>query len=126
MTQLKSFNVEIVSSSDNRLPPSGQVQLSLLDVSLADAPAVSQAELRLRCGGVMPINLQLAFDSSLIDPRRTYAWSVRIEKDGKLHFINTSRHPIDPYRVFGTQRVVVDSVAGAVEGMHGGNLFKDQ
>ncbi|MGJ7549246.1 YbaY family lipoprotein [Pseudomonas alloputida] len=122
MTQMKTFNVEIVSSGDNVLPPSGQVQLSLLDVSLADAPAISLAELRLRCGGLMPINLQLTFDSSQIDPRHSYALSARVEKDGQLLYINTSHHPIKPDTVFGTQRVTVDKVATNVDGIHGGNL----
>ncbi|MNJ61550.1 hypothetical protein D3C77_573440 [compost metagenome] len=120
MTQMKSFNVEIVSSGDNTLPPSGQVRLRLLDVSLADAPAVSLAELRLRCGGVMPINLPLTFDSSLITPRHDYALAVRIEKDGQLHYINTSRHPIDLGTVSGTQQVTVDQVATGT-----GRLFSD-
>ena len=111
MTQMKTFNVEIVSSGDSTLSPSGQVQLSLLDISRADAPAISIAELRLRCGGLMPINMPMTFDSSLIDPRHDYALAVRIEKDGKLHYMNTSRHPVDPGSVSGTQRVTVDQVA---------------
>ncbi|MBT9234755.1 YbaY family lipoprotein [Pseudomonas inefficax] len=111
MTLMKSFNVEIVSSGDNTLPPSGLVKLSLIDVSMADAPAISLAELRLRCGGLMPINLPLTFDSSLIDPRRSYALAVRIEKDDRLHYINTSRHSIEPGTVSGTQRVTVDQIA---------------
>ncbi|MFF7063154.1 YbaY family lipoprotein [Pseudomonas sp. NPDC008258] len=111
MTQMKSLNVEIVSSGDSTLPPSGLVELSLLDVSTADARSVSLAELRLRCGGLMPINLQLTFDSSLIDPDRSYALAVRIEKDGQLHYINSSRHPIAPGSVSGTQRVTVDPIA---------------
>ena len=120
MTQMKVFNVEIVSSGDNTLPPSGLVRLSLLDVSLADAPAVSLAELRLRCGGVMPINLPITFDSSLIDPRHDYALAVRIEKDGQLHYMNTSRHAVDLGTVSGTQRVTVDQVATGT-----GLLFSD-
>ncbi|MGE8322642.1 MAG: YbaY family lipoprotein [Pseudomonas sp.] len=121
MTQMKSFNVEIVSSGDNTLPPSGQVELSLLDVSLADAPAIRIAELRLRCGGPLPLNLQLTFDSKQIDSRRRYALLVRIENDGQLLYINTSHHPIKPETVFGTQRVTVDKIASSVEGIHGGN-----
>ncbi|QHG66644.1 YbaY family lipoprotein [Pseudomonas putida] len=125
MTQLKSFNVEIVSSGDNTLPRSGQVQLSLHDVSIADAPAISLAEMRLRCGGLMPINLQLTFDDKQIDPRRSYALGVRIEKDGQLLYINTSHHPIEPDTVSGTQRVTVDKVGTWVDGIHHGNLFEE-
>ncbi|QXH50408.1 YbaY family lipoprotein [Pseudomonas fakonensis] len=111
MTQLKSFDVEIVSSGDNQLPASGEVQLSLLDVSMADAPAISHAELRLRCAGVLPITLQLTFDSSQIDPSRDYALGVSIEQDGRLQYINTYHHAIQPGTMTGTQRVTVDKVA---------------
>ncbi|BDM21323.1 YbaY family lipoprotein [Pseudomonas sp. LRP2-20] len=121
MTQMKTFDVEIVSSGDSTLPPSGQVQLSLLDVSLADAPAISLADLRLHCGGLMPINLQLTFDSSQIDPRHRYALSVRIEKDGQLLYINTRHHPIKPDTALGTQRVTVDKIATGDDGKHGSN-----
>jgi len=121
MKQMKTFDVEIVSSGDAALPPSGQVQLSLLDVSLADAPAISIADSRLRCAGLMPINLQLTFDSSQIDPRHSYVLSVRIEKDGQLLYTNTTHHPIKPDTVLGTQRVTVDKIATGDGGVYGGN-----
>ncbi|NIF29687.1 hypothetical protein F3J44_25395 [Pantoea sp. Tr-811] len=131
MTQMKSLDVEIVSSDDNTLPASGLVQLSLLDVSLADGPSVSLAELRLRCAGRFPVRLQLTFDSSQIDPRHSYSLAVRIEQDGQLLYINTSQHPVDLQSVTGSQQVTVDKIdsndegyfCGTVEeGIHGGNL----
>ncbi|MBF8791437.1 YbaY family lipoprotein [Pseudomonas monteilii] len=122
MTQLKTINVEIVSSGDNTLPPSALVKLSLLDVSKADVPAISLAELRLRCGGLMPVHLQLTFDNSQVDPRRRYALAVRIEQADQLHYITTVEHPILPDKVFGKQQVTVDKVAKAIDGIHGGNL----
>ncbi|CAB5611147.1 hypothetical protein CXG50_17165 [Pseudomonas plecoglossicida] len=111
MTQMKTLDVEIVSSGDNTLAPSGLVELKLIDISKADARSISLAELRLRCGGLMPINLPLTFDTSLIDPRRSYALAVRIEIDGQLRYITTSRHSIEPATVSGTQRVTVDQIA---------------
>ncbi|MFJ4442119.1 YbaY family lipoprotein [Pseudomonas sp. NPDC089422] len=110
MTQMKSIDVEIVSSGDGALPAAAQVQLSLLDVSLADAPSVSLAEVQLRCGGTMPIRLQLNFDDSEIDSHRSYSLAVRIEKDGQLLYINTSSHPIKPKTELDTQRVIVDKI----------------
>lgn len=111
MTQMKTLDVEIVSSGDNTLAPSGLVELKLIDISKADARSISLAELRLRCGGLMPIKLPLTFDTSLIDPRRSYALAVRIEIDGQLRYITTSRHSIEPATVSGTQRVTVDQIA---------------
>ena len=111
MSQMKTLDVEIVSSGDNTLAPSGLVELKLIDISKADARSISLAELRLRCDGLMPINLPLTFDTSLIDPRRSYALAVRIEIDGQLRYITTSRHSIEPATVSGTQRVTVDQIA---------------
>ena len=110
MTQMKTLDVEIVSSGVNTLEPYGLVKLQLIDVSKADAPSISLAKLRLRCGGKMPINLSLTFDTSLIDPRRSYALAARIEIDGQLRYINKNRHSIEPATVSGTQRVTVDPV----------------
>ncbi|MCO6691078.1 YbaY family lipoprotein [Pseudomonas asiatica] len=111
MTQMKTLDVEIVSSGDNTLAPSGLVELRLIDISKADARSISLAELRLRCGGLMPINLPLTFDTNLIDPRRSYALAARIEIDRQLRYITTSRHSIEPATVSGTQRVTVDQIA---------------
>ncbi|HGA2320529.1 TPA: YbaY family lipoprotein [Pseudomonas putida] len=122
MPQIKSIDVEIVSSGDTNLDPASQVQLSLLDVSLADAQAITIADARIRCGGSLPISMRLNFDSCRIDECHSYALSVRIEKDGKLVYINTSRHPINPNTVFGTQRVTVDKIVAIADGIHGGNL----
>ncbi|MGE7993272.1 YbaY family lipoprotein [Pseudomonas sp. NPDC089554] len=122
MTQLKSFDVEIVASGDDTLTPSALVVLSLLDISLADAPAISLAELRLRCGGRMPINLQLNFDLSQIDPRHTYTLAAQIEKDGQLLYINTTHHLVDLNTLVERQRVTVEKLPAGVEGIHGGNL----
>jgi putative lipoprotein len=108
---MKTLDVEIVSSGDNTLAPSGLVELKLIDISKADARSISLAELRLRCGGLMPIKLPLTFDTSLIDPRRSYALAARIEIDGQLRYLTTSRHSIEPATVSGTQRVTVDQIA---------------
>ena len=123
MPNMKSVDVEIVSSGDITLPASGLVKLSLLDVSLADAPSVTLTELRLRCSGKMPICMPLSFDNSQIDPRRSYSLAVRIENnEGRLLYINTSTHTIKPDTVFGIQRVTVDKVDPETDGIHGGNL----
>ncbi|MNV44815.1 hypothetical protein D3C71_1365850 [compost metagenome] len=119
---LKSLDVEIVSSGDDILPPSGHVQLSLLDVSHEDAGAVSLAELRLRCAGRMPINLQLSYDLRLVDPSRSYALAVRIEQQGQLLYINTSQHSIKLDKPLGKVQVMVEKVGAVSEGIQGGNL----
>ncbi len=121
MSQIKSFNVEITSSGNNTLPASGLVKLRLLDVSLQDAPAISIAEMQLRCGGVMPINVQLSFDSRQVKQGHFYALAARIEDGDRLLYINTNQYLINLNELPGTERVTVEDVRTSTAGIHGGN-----
>ena len=110
MSQLNTVDVEIVASSDGTLPPSSVVQLSLLDISLSDAPAVSVAELRLRCAGVMPIRLSLSYDAAQLVQTHHYVLSASIEQAGRLIYTNMTHHPFDPLAASGKQQLTVDSI----------------
>jgi len=69
------------------LPPNAVVQVSLRDISLADAPAVVLGEQTIITGGnQVPIPFAIAYDPAAIDPRFTYAVSARITVDGQLLF----------------------------------------
>ena len=71
------------------LPPSAVVTVKLVDVSLADAPAVLIAEQVIPTAGrQVPFEFALAYDASRIQPSHTYAVQVRIEDGGKQHFIS--------------------------------------
>lgn len=71
------------------LPPSAVVTVKLVDVSLADAPAVLIAEQVIATAGrQVPFEFALAYDASRIQPAHTYAVQVRIEDGGKLLFIS--------------------------------------
>lgn len=75
------------------LPRGAVVEVRLLDVSLADAPARIIAETRIR-GQRNPTRYVLRFDRSLIEPRRSYALQARILDGERLLFINTARHAV--------------------------------
>lgn len=75
------------------LPPGAIVEVKLLDVSLADAPARTIAETRVS-GRRIPAPWTLSFDSRQIEPRRSYALQARILDRGRLLFITTERHSI--------------------------------
>ncbi|WP_082432365.1 YbaY family lipoprotein [Pseudomonas sp. NBRC 111124] len=121
MPKIKSLTVEIICSDSNTPPSNGQVKLSLLDVSLADAPATVVSELCLRWGTGFPITLPLPFDWSQIDQKHDYAIAARIEHDGELMYINTSRYPVKAGIT--TYQVAVDKVRPSTDGIHGGNLI---
>jgi len=75
------------------LPPKAVVEVKLLDVSRADAPARVIAETRVS-GRRIPAHWTLRFDSRGIEPRRSYALQARILLGEELLFINTQRHAI--------------------------------
>jgi len=93
------------------LPPSAIVEVSLQDVSRADAPASTIALTRLRSRGHMPIPYRLRFDSKKIDPRHTYSLRARILVDGRLWFTSATRHPI-PETGNGEVDILVQRVSG--------------
>ena len=71
------------------LPPSAVVTVKLVDVSLADAPAVLIAEQVIATAGrQVSFEFALAYDASRIQPSHAYAVQVRIEDGGRLLFIS--------------------------------------
>ncbi|KAA0945014.1 hypothetical protein FQ186_13415 [Pseudomonas sp. ANT_H14] len=94
------------------LPPSATLSVSLLDVSLADAPSVTLAEQKGPVNGQVPLPFHLSYDPAQVKPGHSYSVSARIELDGKLLFITTERHSVqlngqDPQPL----RLRVDAVA---------------
>jgi putative lipoprotein len=75
------------------LPPDAIVEVKLIDVSLADAPARTIAETRIR-GRRSPTRYVLRFDRSQILPRRRYALQARILHGDRLLFTSTTHHGI--------------------------------
>ena len=76
------------------LPPTATLSVSLQDVSLMDAPAVTLAEQKGPVKGQVPLPFHLSYDPAQIKPGHTYSVSARIELDGKLLFITTERHAV--------------------------------
>lgn len=76
------------------LPPAATLSVSLQDVSLADAPAVTLARQSGPVEGQVPLPFHLAYDPAQVKPGHRYAVSARIELDGKLLFINTEHHGV--------------------------------
>ncbi|MBE9110927.1 YbaY family lipoprotein [Nodosilinea sp. LEGE 07298] len=74
------------------MPPNAVLEVSLLDVSRADAPAITLATQSMVFGDrQVPLPFELVYDPDQIDPRFSYAVQARILIDGQLRFINTSR-----------------------------------
>ncbi|PSN15897.1 hypothetical protein C7293_05240 [filamentous cyanobacterium CCT1] len=77
------------------MPPNAVLEVSLLDVSRADAPAVTLASQATVFGErQVPLPFELVYNPDQIDPRLSYAVQARILVDGELRFINTSRFAV--------------------------------
>ncbi len=77
------------------LPPTAVIEVTLADVSKADAPAEVISTQRIEAQGKQaPFAYELPYDPAKIDPRYDYAVSARITDGGKLLFISTRRYAV--------------------------------
>ena len=76
------------------LPEGSEVTVQLRDVSRMDAAAVVLAEQRFTTRSQVPLPFELTVDPRRIDPRMRYAVAARIERGGKLLFINDRIYPV--------------------------------
>jgi putative lipoprotein len=107
----KTVKGEVLYRERIALPPDAVVNVQLLDVSLADAPAKVIVEQTLKpTGRQVPIPFKLTFDAAVIKSGRTYALQARITVGDTLWFITDTRHAIDPLAVGDRQTVIVTMV----------------
>lgn len=85
---------EVVYRERIAMPEGAVITVRVSDVSLADAPAVVIGEQVIENPGNVPVKFSVAYDASKIQPSRTYAVSARIEVNGKLEWISTTRIPV--------------------------------
>jgi uncharacterized lipoprotein YbaY len=91
------------------LPPAAIIQVQLVDVSRADAPATVLAEQVIEAQGQqVPFAFTLPYDPAAIQPNFTYAVQARIEIDGELWFINTEHYRVLTNGAPGDIEVVVN------------------
>ena len=89
-----SLNGEVFYLQRIALPPAATLNVSLQDVSLADAPAVTIASQAGPVKGNVPLPFHLSYDPTHIKPGHRYAVSARIELSGRLLFINTTQQTV--------------------------------
>jgi putative lipoprotein len=76
------------------LPSTAVVEVTLQDISLADAPAKVISTQRIEAGGRQPPFLRTVHDPAQIDPRNTYSVGARITDGNTLLFINDTVYPV--------------------------------
>ena len=75
------------------LPPNAEIYVALENVARMDVPAGVVASSRFTPRGGPPWDFSLAYNPARIQDRDRYALRARIEVDGRLMFINTTRIP---------------------------------
>jgi uncharacterized lipoprotein YbaY len=94
------------------MPPHAVVEIALVDVSRADAAAITLASQTIVMNGrQVPIPFELVYDPAQIDPRMSYAVQARITVDGQLRFINTRRTAVLTQGNPSEVEVIVDPVS---------------
>ncbi len=76
------------------LPPGAVLEVTLEDVSLADAPSHELSRVTLEDPGAPPFSFAIPFDPGEIDPRRVYALRAAIRVNGELWFITDTSYPV--------------------------------
>ena len=74
------------------LSPDAVLTVELADVSRQDVSAKLLAEQIIANPGTSPIPFELSYDPDAIVPSHSYAVQARIEWEGRLLFINDTRH----------------------------------
>ena len=94
----KTLRGNVIYRERMALPRGSIVTVSLLDVSLADAPSRTVASTRIQNASASPIAYAPTYDPAQITPRHSYALQARITMndggDERLLFINTTRHAV--------------------------------
>jgi putative lipoprotein len=77
------------------LPPTAVIEVTLQDISLADAPATVISTQQIEAGGQQPpFAYELTYDPAQIDPKNTYSVSARITEGDELLFISDTVYPV--------------------------------
>ena len=76
------------------LPADAVLEISVEDVSRADAPAQVVARATVRPSGQVPIAFTVEFDPRQIDPTHRYAVRAQLLASGRLEFTTTRAYPV--------------------------------
>lgn len=94
------------------LPPGALVEVRLVDVSKADARAITIARTRFAAEGRNPLPFVISFDRAKILPGHSYAVAAQITDGERVLFRSTRRHPLPP-GAHGSIDILVEKMPGA-------------
>ncbi len=124
MAEMKTLSGTVAYRERIALPPSASIEVKLLDVSHADAPARTIAQTIVRPETQVPVPYRLDYDASEVVPGRSYALQARITVGERLWFVTATRHPVFAGGADSTD-IVVERVSGAATSPVGRWLAED-
>lgn len=93
--KLQAVTGQVLAQEPAPLPEQAQIEVQVMDVSLADAPATQVGGQMIFDVTQFPIPFEATYNAQAIDPRHTYALNVRItDAQGNLLYINTQSYPV--------------------------------
>lgn len=92
--QMQKINGKVMYRERMLLPEGAKLEVSLADVSLADAPAEIIAKLEKLAGQASPIDYELDYDPAKIIDGRRYVLQAKISHADELIFINDTAHQV--------------------------------
>ncbi|BCM93749.1 putative lipoprotein YbaY [Abditibacteriota bacterium] len=96
-TQIDMVRGTIVKRDRRALLPDAQIEVTVSDISLADAPAkVVGRQTFSSDGKQVPISFAVPLNANDIEAKRRYNLSVRISEGGKLSYISDTIIPVTP------------------------------
>lgn len=97
MSDSETFAGSVTYRERMALPPDAVLTVTLEDVSLADAPAVTLAQATIASGGQqVPIPFSMLYPTSAVKPGSVYAARARVMQGDQLLFTTTERIQVDP------------------------------
>lgn len=106
-----ALTITVTRADDAAVPADAVLDLALLDVSRADAPAVTVASQRFRVTG-WPARVRLRYDRGAIDPRMEYRVVARLLSGERVLLRTTTAYPVLTRGASDSVRIALES-AGA-------------
>ncbi|PST97186.1 hypothetical protein C9I87_01775 [Photobacterium iliopiscarium] len=108
---MKPLNVSVIYLDRRMLPPGAVLNVTLEDVSLADAPSVTLSTESMDIAGAPPYPVTLNYDANKVQVNHRYSVRATVKVDDKL--IMTSTSTMDPFAADAKQplEVKLDRVA---------------
>jgi putative lipoprotein len=93
------------------LTPDSRLEIKLLDVSVADAPAVEIVAEAIENPGQSPIEFAIQYDATLIDTTHRYSIAAKIFDRGRLILLSDTNVPVLTHNAAENPRIVVVRVS---------------